>query len=86
MEQALDTADVARLLKFSDPECVQKLAKRGELVGRKVGGEWRFHPDAVRAFLMGEPAKPPPEPDPPKRRRRDAEPEWLAGVPKTLRK
>lgn len=87
---ALNTAEVAQMLGFSDPECVQKLAKAKRLRGVKVGGEWRFHPEAVRRFLLDEPEghQPDPEPDEPpaSRRRGSRQPDWLKGVAKTYRK
>jgi len=34
-----------------------KLAQEGKLPGQKVGRHWRFHREAVDAWLKGQPAK-----------------------------
>lgn len=54
-ETLLEIEDVARLLKVS-PQTVYKLARSGELKGRKVASEWRFLPSDVSAYQRGEAA------------------------------
>jgi excisionase family DNA binding protein len=33
------------------PESVRRLARRGELPGRKIGKEWRFRPEDLDALF-----------------------------------
>ncbi len=48
----LDLGEAAALLRV-DTAAVAELAERGELPGRRVGGEWRFARDTVLAWLGG---------------------------------
>jgi excisionase family DNA binding protein len=48
----LTLADAAELLRI-DEQTVAKAAERGELPGRKLGGEWRFARSAVLRWLAG---------------------------------
>jgi excisionase family DNA binding protein len=53
--EALDVltlADAAELLRI-DEQTVANAAERGELPGRKLGGEWRFARSAVLRWLAG---------------------------------
>jgi excisionase family DNA binding protein len=53
--EALDVltlADAAELLRI-DEQTVAKAAERGDLPGRKLGGEWRFARSAVLRWLAG---------------------------------
>jgi excisionase family DNA binding protein len=53
--EALDVltlAEAAELLRI-DEQTVAKAAERGELPGRKLGGEWRFARSAVLRWLAG---------------------------------
>jgi excisionase family DNA binding protein len=53
--EALDVltlAEAAELLRI-DEQTVAKAADRGELPGRKLGGEWRFARSAVLRWLAG---------------------------------
>ena len=36
-----------------DEQAIQELAEKGELPGRRLGGEWRFAREAVLAWLAG---------------------------------
>ena len=53
--EVLTLAGAAELLQVAEDD-VTELAERGELPGRKVGGEWRFARDAVLRWLGGEAA------------------------------
>ena len=53
MAEILTREDAAALLKVS-PRTIQRLLKAGELPGRKVGGQWRFDRDQLRAWVRGE--------------------------------
>ena len=48
----LTTAQLARLLQI-DERTVRRLARAGDLPGRKLGGEWRFSRAAVLGWLAG---------------------------------
>jgi excisionase family DNA binding protein len=48
--EVLTTEQLAALLQL-DLETVRKLAARGEIPGRKVGGQWRFSRQAVLDWL-----------------------------------
>ena len=48
----LTLAEAAELLRI-DEQTVAKAAERGELPGRKLGGEWRFARSAVLRWLAG---------------------------------
>jgi excisionase family DNA binding protein len=53
--EALDVltlAEAAEMLRI-DEQTVAKAAERGELPGRKLGGEWRFARSAVLRWLAG---------------------------------
>ena len=58
MSDVLDTVftigDLAKYLKISK-STLYKLAQEGSLPGVKVGRHWRFHKDAVDAWLKGKP-------------------------------
>lgn len=49
-EQAVPTADIARLLTRSE-KSVQQMARAGTIPGFKVGHSWRFFPSKVLAHL-----------------------------------
>src|SRR5439155_6297464 len=51
--EILTPAQLAGLLQVEE-ETVIELAKRRELPGRKVGGEWRFSREAILAWLAEE--------------------------------
>jgi excisionase family DNA binding protein len=36
-----------------EEQAIQELAEKGELPGRRLGGEWRFAREAVLAWLAG---------------------------------
>jgi excisionase family DNA binding protein len=48
--EVLDAAGAAELLAVEQPAIVT-LAERGELPGRRIGGEWRFSRSALLAWL-----------------------------------
>jgi excisionase family DNA binding protein len=50
--EVLDTAQAAELLAV-EPAAVLELAEKGELPGRRIGGEWRFSRSALLAWLGG---------------------------------
>ena len=50
--EVMTAAQLADLLQV-DEATVLELAERGELPGRRVGGEWRFGRTAVMAWLAG---------------------------------
>ncbi len=45
-----DIDELARYLHFT-PQQIEKLANRGKIPGRRVGGEWRFAPAEVHAWM-----------------------------------
>ena len=45
------TAEEAADYLSRSAETVRRMARRGELVGEKIGRDWRFRPEAVRAVL-----------------------------------
>jgi excisionase family DNA binding protein len=49
-EPLLDSEEAAALLKIH-PKTLQKLARRGEVVGIKIGKLWRFRASALDAWL-----------------------------------
>jgi excisionase family DNA binding protein len=51
-QDVLTTAQLAEFLKV-DEETVRKLARRGELPGRKIGRDWRFSRLAILDWLAG---------------------------------
>lgn len=75
MEQALTVDEVMGLLKLRDRATVYSLVRRRKLAATRVGRLYRFDPEAVRAFLRGEPAGAVAA-----RRARRERPSWLAGV------
>ena len=50
--EVLDTDQAAELLAV-EPAAVPELASKGELPGRRIGGEWRFSRSALLAWLSG---------------------------------
>ena len=48
--EVLTTGEAAALLRVEEP-AVLEAAERGELPGRKLGGEWRFAQSALLAWL-----------------------------------
>jgi excisionase family DNA binding protein len=50
--EVLDAAQAAELLAVEETAIVE-LAERGELPGRKLGGEWRFSRSALLSWLGG---------------------------------
>ena len=56
-EPLLDAEEAARLLKMH-PKTIQKLARRGEVVGVRVGRFWRFRVTALNLFLQLRTGKP----------------------------
>ena len=50
IRDVLTTAQLADLLQV-DEKAVRDLARRDELPGRKIGGDWRFSRSAVLAWL-----------------------------------
>ena len=54
----LTIGELAEYLKISR-STLYKLAQEGNLPGVKVGRHWRFHKDAVDAWLQGRPLKRP---------------------------
>jgi excisionase family DNA binding protein len=61
--------DVARYLNVS-LSTVYVLARKRDLPAVRIGVQWRFHPEAVRAFARGETPGAPPDPLLPRSRRR----------------
>lgn len=65
MEDLIDVGAVARILGFS-PYAVRGMAKRGALPAYKIGGQWRFKPTEIAAWVddqQPEPERPiPPSP------------------------
>lgn len=51
-DDVLTTAQLADFLKV-DEETVRKLAREGELPGRKIGRDWRFSRGAILDWLAG---------------------------------
>ena len=49
-EEVLTTGEAAALLRVEEP-AVLEAAERGDLPGRKLGGEWRFAQSALLAWL-----------------------------------
>lgn len=45
-----DVEELARYLHFT-PQQIEKLANRGKIPGRRVGGQWRFSPAEVHAWM-----------------------------------
>jgi len=50
MERLLTTEEVAELLRI-DPVTVRRLVMRGELIGYRIAGEYRFTPAGVESFV-----------------------------------
>src|SRR3981081_52793 len=50
MERLLTTEEVAELLRI-EPVTVRRLVTRGELVGYRIAGEYRFTPAGVENFV-----------------------------------
>jgi len=50
MERLLTTEEVAELLRI-DPVTVRRLVTRGELIGYRIAGEYRFTPAGVESFV-----------------------------------
>src|SRR5437588_266566 len=50
MERLLTTEEVAELLRI-DPVTVRRLVTRGELIGYRIAGEYRFTPAGVENFV-----------------------------------
>ena len=48
----LTVPQLAEWLQVDEP-AIQELAEKGELPGRRLGGEWRFAREAVLAWLAG---------------------------------
>ena len=55
-------SEIVRLLTFAEtaealrvsPRTLQEILKRGELRGRKVGGQWRIRADELDRYLGGQ--------------------------------
>jgi len=52
MNELLTAAQTAALLQLH-PRTVYKLARRGQLPGRKFGGGWRFSKDEILKMVAG---------------------------------
>lgn len=50
MQEGFDVASLARLLQIT-PDQVERMASRGRVPGRKVGGEWRFAQAEIHHWL-----------------------------------
>jgi excisionase family DNA binding protein len=50
--EILTAGEAAALLRVKEPDVVDA-AERGELPGRRIGGEWRFGREALLAWLGG---------------------------------
>lgn len=61
-EQVLTAEEAAAYLRLSETT-VYRLLDRGELPGRKVGGQWRILRSALEAYLAATVAPEHPEPD-----------------------
>jgi len=55
----LTARQVAEMLQVSE-ETVRRLARRRVLRGHRVGGMWRFHPEAIDEYLFGAGSTPTP--------------------------
>jgi excisionase family DNA binding protein len=53
--EVLTLAEVARYLRLK-PAKVRALAESGQLPGRRIDDEWRFHKAAVEDWLRGRPS------------------------------
>ncbi|HZU70476.1 MAG TPA: Clp protease N-terminal domain-containing protein [Ktedonobacteraceae bacterium] len=53
MERLLTTEEVADLLRI-EPVTVRRLVTRGELIGYRIAGEYRFAPEDVEKFVQGQ--------------------------------
>jgi excisionase family DNA binding protein len=49
-DDILDASEVAKLLKLNE-QTVKRLANRGELLGFKIGGRWRFRREAIGEYI-----------------------------------
>ncbi len=56
-EPLLDAEEAAKLLKMH-PKTIQKLARKGEVIGVRVGRFWRFRVSALNVFLQLRTGKP----------------------------
>lgn len=59
--EILTLQQTAELLQVSE-RTVHRMAKRGELPGSQVGGQWRFDRDRLKEMVRGEWAPPPAPP------------------------
>lgn len=83
MVQAMTTAEVMQALRIKKVDTLHKLVKQKKLPAGRVGREYRFDPDVVRAFLRDEISKS--DPSPRKSRKKevpDAFSELMRGVPR----
>lgn len=53
MERLLTTEEVAELLRI-EPVTVRRLVTRGELIGYRIAGEYRFAPEDVEKFVQSQ--------------------------------
>ena len=52
-EQLLDTTEAAAVMKIH-PKTLQKLARRGNIHGIRVGKLWRFRPSDIQAWIASQ--------------------------------
>ncbi|MGB9433246.1 MAG: helix-turn-helix domain-containing protein [Candidatus Acidiferrum sp.] len=50
-EHLLDSEEAAAMLKIH-PKTLQKLARRGEIIGMQIGKLWRFRASSLNAWLL----------------------------------
>lgn len=60
-EVIMTVPEVAEYLKIA-PSTVYRLARQGEVPGRKIGGAWRFSRRVIDAWLYTQQQTPPPPP------------------------
>ena len=55
-EEVLNLEQAAKYLKVA-PVTLGRRARAGEIPGRKVGNQWRFHVEALAKWLQSTPTK-----------------------------
>jgi len=56
--EILTLQQAAAMLQVSE-RTIQRMVKRGEIPGTRIGGQWRFDRDQLRAMVRGEWTRPP---------------------------
>ncbi len=57
----LTLEQAAQMLQLSS-RTIQRLVSKGEMPGRRIGGQWRFDRDQLREWVRGADVEPAPEP------------------------